>query len=239
MDYQGAILELLDLIEQEEAYIGDHLPESERERCGELKDWAPKEVICHMANWTGRQVDNIRRVREGGKFVAYNNFLDLNDQEFVDDCKLNWDESVKRFRAKRQELREVVKGMDEAEMQKDLRQQEDDQRPNWQWIIFTSVDHPMIHMGEIMNKNGLGEAAGEFEQKITSVQLKLVNGDDIYHGRVLYNMACGQALSGHSAAAIDNLKKAFPLHPGLVEWSKQDTDLDSLRELPEFKALYS
>jgi len=27
------------------------------------------------------------------------------------------------------------------------------------------------------------------------------------------------------------------LSPNLIEWSKQDGDLDSLRELPEFQAL--
>src|SRR5215471_12146480 len=32
--------------------------------------------------------------------------------------------------------------------------------------------------------------------------------------------------------------EALPLIPSLVEWSKQDTDLDSLRDIPAFQALY-
>lgn len=239
MDYREALLELLDLVEQEEDYLDANLPASERERCGELKDWAPKEAICHVANWTQRQVDNIRRVRAGGKFIAYDNYLDLNDEEFLDDCKLTWAESILRSKQARQQLREVVRGMGDEEMLQDLRDLADAARPNWQFIIFTSVDHPMIHMGEMLGKNGLGEAAGRFQQQIAEAQLKLAQGDDVFQGRILYNIACGQALGGQCAAAIENLRKALPLYPGLVEWSKQDTDLDSLRELPEYKALYT
>jgi hypothetical protein len=39
--------------------------------------------------------------------------------------------------------------------------------------------------------------------------------------------------------AISNLRESYGLNPSLVEWSKQDPDLDPIREMPEFQALYS
>lgn len=41
------------------------------------------------------------------------------------------------------------------------------------------------------------------------------------------------------ARAIEELRKSLQLSPQLVEWSKQDTDLDSLRDDPAYQALYA
>jgi hypothetical protein len=46
-------------------------------------------------------------------------------------------------------------------------------------------------------------------------------------------------LTGRREIALTNLKTALSLYPELIEWSKKDSDLDSLREESEFKALYA
>jgi hypothetical protein len=38
--------------------------------------------------------------------------------------------------------------------------------------------------------------------------------------------------------ALEKLRQAFTLKHGLIDWSKEDSGLDSPRELPEFIALY-
>ena len=53
-----------------------------------------------------------------------------------------------------------------------------------------------------------------------------------------YNLACVYALSGLKDQAIQAVKESFPLNPYLVEWSKKDSDLDSIRQEPAFLALY-
>jgi hypothetical protein len=42
-------------------------------------------------------------------------------------------------------------------------------------------------------------------------------------------------LAGKPEMAISNLKTALSLDPELIELSKKDSDLDSLRALPEFQ----
>ena len=54
----------------------------------------------------------------------------------------------------------------------------------------------------------------------------------------IYNLGCFYARNGEADRAIAAVGEALPLIPSLVEWSKQDTDLDSLRDLPAFQALY-
>ena len=53
---------------------------------------------------------------------------------------------------------------------------------------------------------------------------------------VLYNVACAYALGGEHERAMDLLERA--VLPGMANriWVEHDSDLDSLRELPRFKA---
>jgi hypothetical protein len=54
-----------------------------------------------------------------------------------------------------------------------------------------------------------------------------------------YNMACMYSLSGNLDAAVEELRHALQLRPDLTEWSKQDPDLNQLRDRDDLKALYS
>jgi len=55
---------------------------------------------------------------------------------------------------------------------------------------------------------------------------------------VRYNLACCYALAGQAEKAMDALREALRLAPDLTEWSKQDPDLVSLRERPDYQSLY-
>ncbi|MCJ7825220.1 MAG: hypothetical protein MUP44_09995, partial [Anaerolineales bacterium] len=58
-----------------------------------------------------------------------------------------------------------------------------------------------------------------------------------WQGSTWYNLACFYALHDKPQKALALLKTAMKRAPNLIEWSMQDVDLDSLRELPEFKAM--
>ena len=55
----------------------------------------------------------------------------------------------------------------------------------------------------------------------------------------LYNLACFYATTGQPDKALPLLPEALRLRPDLVEWSKEDSDLDTLRDMPAFQALYA
>jgi quercetin dioxygenase-like cupin family protein len=56
-------------------------------------------------------------------------------------------------------------------------------------------------------------------------------------GALYYNLACLDAAGGDRVAALSNLRRAIELRSELVNWARDDTDLASLHEDPEFRAL--
>ena len=52
---------------------------------------------------------------------------------------------------------------------------------------------------------------------------------------ILYNAACYRALAGHGDEAIELLSQAFAADPKPVRrWSAGDSDLDSIRDRPDW-----
>lgn len=52
-----------------------------------------------------------------------------------------------------------------------------------------------------------------------------------------YGLACVDALHGRREEALRRLRTAIDARPDLREWARQDSDLDSLRDDPEFRSL--
>jgi adenylate cyclase len=76
---------------------------------------------------------------------------------------------------------------------------------------------------------------GEFEKGHELAQRALEQDQD--EPVVLYNVACFYAHAGDREKALDLLERAVQKGWGDKAWLETDSDLDSLRELPRFKAL--
>ncbi len=108
----------------------------------------------------------------------------------------------------------------------------------WKIIIFSSYLHPIDHLGKYYANRGetfyainlWNEASGFMEQLPATPGIL---------GTIKYNLARFYALSGQHPEAIRILRKALKLNPKLIEQSKEEPDLSSVREQPEYKSLYS
>ena len=54
---------------------------------------------------------------------------------------------------------------------------------------------------------------------------------------LLYNLACTESLSGHTAVAIDHLRRAVGASEKLRADAREDSDFDPIRDEPSFNAL--
>ena len=56
---------------------------------------------------------------------------------------------------------------------------------------------------------------------------------------MFYNVACCESLNGETEAALAHLRRAVELSPATREFAQDDSDLDPLRDRPEFQEIMS
>jgi len=111
-------------------------------------------------------------------------------------------------------------------------------RPLWRLIVNGGYVHPVaMHLNPILIEHGHKEHATAVQEKGTRLLRALDDSPD-WLGVLRYNTACHHALIGESEKAIAELREALAMNPGLTEWSKEDSDLASLRGMPEYEAIY-
>jgi quercetin dioxygenase-like cupin family protein len=75
----------------------------------------------------------------------------------------------------------------------------------------------------------------DYDKAIEALEALLAENPD--DGVALYNLACAKSLSGRSAEAIEHLRRSAALEERFREMARTDTDLDPIRDEPEFKAI--
>lgn len=83
--------------------------------------------------------------------------------------------------------------------------------------------------GELLTRKGFHDRAVEVDRRLARLQPQ----DCVVH----YNFACSLALGNHSREALDELRKAFEMGYDDFSYLETDSDLDNIRQQPEFKAL--
>ena len=237
MEMKTTLTQLFDQIDQAEREYMDCLTPTERQASGKIDAWAPKETLAHMAVWQERLAKNIQAGLHGGELQHYENYLELNDQDFEADRLLSWDDCLEHVSHKHSVLRQLFDSLDENVLQRLDVLPWQEGRPLWKLFVGNIVDHPVSHLCMLYNARGEAEKALHLLEQ-TSQAMADLDPDPKWQGNVLYNLACVYALSGLKDKAIPALEEAFALNPGLLDWSKQDSDLNSLRQEPAFLALY-
>jgi len=237
MEMKSTLNRLFDQIDQaEQDYIGCLTP-AERLADGRIDAWAPKETLAHMAVWQERLAMNIQAALHGGELQHYENYLELNDQDFEADRLLSWDDCLENAANSRSALRRLFDSLDESALQRLDVLPWQQGRPLWKLFVGNIVDHPISHLCMLYNARGEVEKALHLQEQASQAMAGL-DPDPKWQGNVRYNLACVYALSGLKNKAIPELKEAFALNSSLLEWSRQDSDLNSLHQEPEFLALY-
>jgi tetratricopeptide (TPR) repeat protein len=95
-----------------------------------------------------------------------------------------------------------------------------------------------MHYSQFYQEQGQKEEAGQLWSEWAELVSPLDEGPE-WQGNVHYNAACSLALAGDAQGALLELRKGLELRPSSKAWSRQDSDLDILHDLPEYKELYA
>lgn len=215
----------------------DGLSDQQRSRSGTQEDWSPKDALAHIAAWSSRLAKNIALTRDGKTPTRNEDFDHENAEIFAAYEHCTWEEVAAMLAQGHEDVVKQVEMLGEYGLESSEALPWLEGRPVWRNIVGNSFAHPLIHLSEFYQKLGQDQKAGELLGEMATGYLGL-DDDPQWQATGHYNLACSYALLGRKEQAIHELRIALELFPDFREWSLEDPDLRSLREEPEYQALY-
>lgn len=238
MSLQARLLDILRYMRDQHLSFGDHFTDDERAVVGTYEAWTAKDNLFHNMVWAARLIADVETFEGGDPWPQHpydHDFEDSNRAIFDQHQHQSWDEvhTLIRDTYARAEAYLNRASEDSLRIVPEVRNQ-----PIWRAIMGNFATHPMIHLWEYLRLHGKVDVLESLFGEAFSAQLLAVDDSGDWQGTTLYNLACIHALSGRVPQALEELGKALRLNPNLVEWSKTDPDLVSLRDEPAYRALY-
>ncbi len=222
---------------QEQALV-DQLTEAEGSAEGTQERWSIKDMIAHMAAWKQRHAEKLAAAIRGDTPPEWTDMElvnCLNAERYAADREQSWLAVQRQAERACSDLMAQVERMSEAELT-DPDHYEWQAGALWKETLGNGVWHPYDHLTKYYLARGDAERALNINQAL--IDMLPADAPAELRGDATYNLACLYARHGRIAQALAALRDALSLNPKLADWSRQDTDLDSLRAEPAFQALY-
>jgi tetratricopeptide (TPR) repeat protein len=233
-EFKTRLIELLDLSRSFlEQLINDADP-AERTASGTWENWSLKDELAHVVAW---QFNSLARI---AALINAEPLPDFSDQETINRAiyDTNRDHSLAEIVAEADrayaEYVNLIESISEADLTQPARFSEQERRSLASQIMGNGYEHPIFHYATHYWQRGDTIRATELQEASAAAVADMPE----WYGSARYNLACMYALTGQADKALAELGAALQLNPGLVEWSKQDSDLASLHDHPVYRALY-
>ena len=232
---RAALIALLNQTQAREEAFRAEFSEAERQQVGTADEWAPKEVVAHLAYWKNRQALRVEAMARGEESPEFEDWGMVNTETWPEHAQLTWDESAKRSDDAMRRLIAAVQSLPESALTNP-----DDQESQANLLFATTMGNAVGHVAEHMANHyrslGQTDRAMQVQQEVVQEIVDAHLGASA-EGSARYNLACYYALHGQPDDAISELRDALAKRPDLIPWARQDHDLDSLREDAAFQAL--
>ena len=233
-----ALTELIEKARADEHAFWDGMSEAQRSAQGTPDHWSAKDITAHVLVWNDRLAADLEAAaRDEAPPERMADFNEANRQIFEANRERSWQDLLEYEEAVYARLVTAVKALNDEVLDDPARFEWTQGRPLWWRVAFTTYFHPLDHLSHLYIEAGDFEMAEKLQKRVAQ-DMATLDDTDAWQGTVTYNLGCFYALNDQPQAALDRLRQAFKLNPGLIDWSKEDSDMDSLRELPEFQALY-
>ncbi len=213
------------------------LSDEQRSAVGTYEEWCAKDALAHVAYWQEHQAERLSALARGDEPPpAPPNYEQANAACFERFCERPWDEVQAYADQAMAQLTDAVRSLDEGALA--VPASESDEQPLWRNVVGTAYTHAMMHMAEQYTQHGQPHQAGRLWQQWGELVAPLDDSAE-WQGLVHYNVACSLALSGMPDQALAELRQSLALRPSLTTWSRHDTDLASLHDMPEYRELFA
>lgn len=231
--YKTKLMKLVADVRAEEQALWDSLSDEERNATGKLDRWAPKDHLAHATFWTARLVTQLQTAAGGEPAQKIEDYQKTNEEVYEANKDRSWEDILAWATEVNREFHTALDATSEEILEGTPGSEGTGGRPLWQNVAVTGVYHPLDHVADLYLERGDFEGARSLRERVAEGMAAL-DESDAWQGSTQYNLACFFALQAKPQQALALLKIALQRAPNLIEWSKQDDDLNSLRELPEF-----
>jgi hypothetical protein len=214
------------------------LSDAEKVTIGAPDHWAVKDQIAHLNFWRDRTLRRVIAVRDGAEPPGPSpDFQPENERNFANHQYTPWSEIIAESDRLFAETKQVIQQLSDAQLSEPQKTGTVEINLS-ERVVSDFMEHPSEHLTQLYRERGETARAEKQERATVEVISELFGTNTTMYGYAIYNLGCFYARDGESERAIAAVGEALPLIPSLLEWSKQDTDLDSLRDIPAFQALY-
>ena len=237
-DIKTKLIAVIERGEADQAALVALLSDAEKATIGEPDHWAVKDQIAHLNFWRDRTFRRLVAVWDGTEQPGPSpDFQPENERNFAAQQHKPWSEIIAESDRLFRETKQVIPQLTDAQLTEPI-QLGTVEIGLSERIVSDFLQHPSEHLTQLYRERG-DTARAEQQDRATVESIgELFGKNSTMYGYAIYNLGCFYALNGETDRAIAAVGEALPLIPSLVEWSKQDTDLDSLRDIPAFQALY-
>ena len=233
---KSELIELLQKGYQVEQQFIAGLSDKERNADGTFEHWTAKDSIAHNAYWRKHHAEDILAVL-AGKTPTHTDDDQINDEVYSLYKDQSWVDVDTLVDTGMKRMGEAIASLSEDDLQRHDFYPWEQGRALWREIVGNIYTHPVIHLSEWHIKRGYPARAAEMYQETTRELISLNDGP-AWQGTIRYNNACSFSLLGDKETAINELREALKLNPGLTEWSKQDSDFEPIRGEARYQSLY-
>jgi tetratricopeptide (TPR) repeat protein len=226
----SALLEVIDLARERERALVDSLDADARTAVGTVERWAPKDHFVHLATWAAYQARRLEAVATGSPATQPAD----NDTVFLEHRDDSWETTwADLMRALDDNATALMRVSNET-----LTALNENGRSLFSLTLSSTYLHPIAHLAQIYEERGDGTSAEQVQQEAVTTVARLFGKGDQYANAV-YSLGCYYALHGRSAEAIAQVREALAVNPQLTDPIKEDVDLVSLHDLPDYQALFT
>jgi ketosteroid isomerase-like protein len=233
------VLALLARGQADQDLLAARLSPEERATRGELHAWSAKDHVAHNNFWRQDVVWRLQAALQGGTPPDTEEEVQThNDRVFQEQRETPWEELVAETERLHAETAALIQQLNPDDLS---------QRDRYPWqrggsletlLLVNWYDHPAEHWADLYLSRHEIDRALELRRAVAATVRELFAHDPRMYSYMVYKLGGYSARSGRSELAIGAIREALIVNPSLSDWVRQDTDLDPLRALPEFQALY-